>query len=946
MQAIGLLFLFFALGVACRAQDNDGLPPFVEVYWKSARSLPVYGAKNLVVLDPEIAQVSATDDHLEFVGVERGETVILATIDGKQVSTRVRVIARPETPVPPSVLLRQMELGHGMFSTDFQVSNNIGGGSHLSATNSFNWAQPLGENRRFDFSSIFESNTVVQNETFNIRRAAITYYGHKVDFHVFDFNVNVIGSTQNYMSQYAFPDAIDLRGASLTLRGEKNTYTVYGGTTIPFSYLELGATRDVAGFNFQRQQSANLLFYANSTFVNAPQDVTGVLAGRLNSFMQTAGFTYRPSTKWLARSTGGFSNHGGLGEGEVDYTTSRLTAFVAGVSSAPMFPVNQLQSLLSGTSLVRTGVMVTTSRRFGESLFYEHAVTTPVANILRSGSSDFASPGLWVHVAKGQDANFTYTYSRQSGGFGTSNQTGNREDISWHSQFARGISNSAQVDIGSLQDPLGLNSQDQYSFNDSFVMPIRRGNLMFGFQQSRTNPSLVSRINSELGLLSPALQQLFLKDPVSFVEEGDLPPDIRALVEASQPISTGFSVGGQFRPTEKLTVSPMFSYIRSTNGTTQSWSPFFGYGLAYQLNPTLQLRSSMTNVWVLTGRNALPQRTTVFSVGLTKTFSAVPPSFNPLRHGRSIDGQVFRDNNINGVQNPGEPGLGGVAVRLDGGQTVITDKNGRYHFSGVSAGIHDVSIDLDQFQGPVRMTTSNQYQVDLIREHQAEASFGIINFARVMGGVYNDLRFQNFRQPDAKGMPEIRMTLENEGWQRTFVSSGTGDYELDDVPPGQYTLTVDANSLPANYKIAVRSFPINVTPVSTVLEDIPIRALRSIAGKVFLQVASDTPGGKPQLVPMADVKITAGYGIATTDSSGEFLLRDLPAGDLTVTLVPEETPPTEIKIPTGQVRMPPEPIQVQGATIVISNPELVKYLVGKTASQVKSEAAGAPGAAQ
>jgi hypothetical protein len=36
--------------------------------------------------------------------------------------------------------------------------------------------------------------------------------------------------------------------------------------------------------------------------------------------------------------------------------------------------------------------------------------------------------------------------------------------------------------------------------------------------------------------------------------------------------------------------------------------------------------------------------------------------------------------------------------------------------------------------------------------------------------------------------------------------------------------------------------------------------------------------------------------------------------------------------------MPAEPIQVKGATIVISNPDLVPYLVGKTAQEVRDAA--------
>jgi len=86
-------------------------------------------------------------------------------------------------------------------------------------------------------------------------------------------------------------------------------------------------------------------------------------------------------------------------------------------------------------------------------------------------------------------------------------------------------------------------------------------------------------------------------------------------------------------------------------------------------------------------------------------------------------------------------------------------------------------------------------------------------------------------------------------------------------------------------------------------------------------------GGDYNLVPLAGVQITAGYGIAKTDENGNFLLRDLPAGDLTVTLVPVKELEPGMKVPLGQVKMPPEPIQVQGATIVISNPELAPYLV-------------------
>ena len=937
---VGLVFSFLAFSLVASAQVQDSFPPLVEVYWNSARSVSVSGASNVVVLDPEITRVDVSADGLQFYGLSRGETVVLATVAGKQVSCRVRVAARPQQPISPYLLQRQLEMAHGSFSSDVQIANNAGSGSSVSILNSFNWSQSLGEDRRFDFASQFESNSVVQSRPFNIRRAAIFYTGPKVDVHALDFDVSVTGGPRNYASQISFNDTVDLRGASVTWKGDRNRYTVFGGTTIPYYYLVLGSTRDVAGFSFQREHSDNLLLYANSSYINAPIDVFGLEAGRINNFMQTAGLAHRPGKQWYVRATGGISNHGGLGQGEVEYTGNRMSAFVAASASSPLFPLNQLQSLFSGTSFIKTGWMLRNSNWFGESVFYEHSITKPAGAILRGGSSDYLSPGLWLRFLKGQDMNLTYTYSRQNGGFATGASTGNRFDINWHSLFKKGISNAAQFSVGSLQDALQLNSEDRFMFNDTLSLPVKGGSLMLGFQHSRTSPSLVSRVNAELSLLTPALQQLFLKDPVSFVSSANLPPEVRELLEASQPVSTGFTATGQFRLGQKVMVTPTFSFVRATSGTTQSWTPYLGYGLAYHVRPTVQLNSSMTNVWVVNTGQISAQRTTIFSVGATKSFSLMPLSLSPMKHGRSIEGHIFRDSNINGARNPEEPGLAGVAVRLDNGETVWTDKEGRYRFSGVSAGLHQVSIALDQFRDPVRMTTSSQAEVDLIRDKQATVNFGIINFARVMGNIYNDLRFKDFRQPDARGMPEIRMTLQNETWKRNLVTEGTGDFEIDDVPPGQYTLTVDPTSIPANYTIIGRSYPVTVAPVSTVVQDIPVRALRSIAGTVYLQVPSDTPApnAKPKLVPMADVQITAGFGKATTDKNGEFLLRDLPAGDLTVVLVPLRTLPAGMSVPSGKVHMPADPIQVEGATIVISNPELVKYLVGKTAKQVQEQA--------
>src|SRR5215471_17506352 len=180
------------------------------------------------------------------------------------------------------------------------------------------------------------------------------------------------------------------------------------------------------------------------------------------------------------------------------------------------------------------------------------------------------------------------------------------------------------------------------------------------------------------------------------------------------------------------------------------------------------------------------------------------------------------------------------------------------------------------------------------------------------------------------------------------------------------------------------SYVVHIPAVATVVQDIPARALRSISGRIFLKVLADSnapppdtgklkiggvpqsggrtqrggqgshvgdqgPGGQGQgngpdynLVPMVGIQLSAGYGIAISDENGNFLLRDLPAGDLAISLIPVKPVPPDMKVPSGMVRMPPEPIEVQGATIIISNPDLVPYLVGKTADEVRDAAMHPP----
>lgn len=986
MAAIaGILLSMLFVSQPTTAQDNDpnAPPSFVEMYWQSSKTVPAAGITNLIILDPDVAKAEVAHDLIQFFGIGRGETVALGYRDGNPVSIRIRVIPHPPIIISPDALRRQSEMAQGIVGSTAQIFNGAGV-TTVSALNSLSWTQLAGSNGRLDINTQVEDSDVAGGHAFNIRHGAVSFINPSIQVHALDYIVSLTDNgPQHYLSPFSVSDSVELRGAALTLKHGDNQYTFFAGTTIPFFYLTLGSTRDIGGFSLLHKQSKELSFFATTSYINTPTSFLGLSGQRQNDYMQTAGFIYQPGSKWTFQGTGGASNHGGLGRGEVDYITPRLSVFVAGSVSSPLFPLNQVFSLFSGSTAIKSGFTFKSSDRFIESAYYQHTITEAVSNLLHAGSSDYLTPSLAWNLNRNQNFNFSYTFSRNTGGFANQTSTGNRVDGIWRYLFTPQFSNTAEVIVGSLQDPLQLNSEDEFDLRDGLIFPVKGGSMQIQFEHDRRNPSLVEKLNSELNLLAPGLQTLFLQDPVAFVNSGNVPPEVKALLDAQVPINTSISANGQFRLGNKVNFGPNFTVARSSSGTTQSWTPYVGYSLTYQATRTLQFNSGLSNIWVF-NQSLTPQRTTIFSVGFNKAFSAMPvSSIVPAFHnGRMIQGRVFRDGNLNGVFNAGESGLIGIRVELDHGEVAITDEQGRYRFTGVGAGEHHITLNLKQFPGPVRMTTHNEVEVDMIREKAMVVDFGVVDFARLMGNIFNDLRFEGKRQMDSRGVPSVHLILDDGRHTRTIIAESSGAYESHDIPPGDYKLTVDASTLPANYVLPKDSFVVHVPPVSTVVQDIPARALRSISGRVFLKVLVDSNapssdpgklkiGGVPQssvhtqrggqaggqvthmgqqgtggggngsdfnLVPMAGIQLSAGYGVATTDENGNFLLRDLPAGELAISVVPVKPLAEGMTVPSGLVHMPPEPIEVRGATIVISNPDLVPYLVGKTADEVRDAA--------
>ena len=158
----------------------------------------------------------------------------------------------------------------------------------------------------------------------------------------------------------------------------------------------------------------------------------------------------------------------------------------------------------------------------------------------------------------------------------------------------------------------------------------------------------------------------------------------------------------------------------------------------------------------------------------------------------TISGIVFDDANGNGVQDPGEKGIGGVSVKLlnSGGGTVsITETagNGSFRFSDLAAGIYTMEETDPEGYGS---TTNNTVKITVGSGAAATANFGDLPYGTVSGVVYNDTNGNGVQDPGEKGICGVTVNLLNgqNSLFATVTTAGDGVYLFHNVPAGTYTV--------------------------------------------------------------------------------------------------------------------------------------------------------------
>jgi CshA-type fibril repeat protein len=212
-------------------------------------------------------------------------------------------------------------------------------------------------------------------------------------------------------------------------------------------------------------------------------------------------------------------------------------------------------------------------------------------------------------------------------------------------------------------------------------------------------------------------------------------------------------------------------------------------------------------------RNPTPIAYTVSdNTGLVSNPATITITYLPV----TIGDTVFFDANGNGVQDPGEPGIPGVTVTLEGDSngdgipdvlTTVTDANGNYQFASVTAGTYTVIV--TQPAGTVQTydldgVLNNQTTVTVLAgTSNLLADFGYRGTGSIGDRLWIDTNGDGVQDAGEPNLPGVDVTLtidlNDDGdpdYTATATSGPDGSYQFNNLIPGTYTITVDTGDLP------------------------------------------------------------------------------------------------------------------------------------------------------
>ena len=311
-----------------------------------------------------------------------------------------------------------------------------------------------------------------------------------------------------------------------------------------------------------------------------------------------------------------------------------------------------------------------------------------------------------------------------------------------------------------------------------------------------------------------------------------------------------------------------------------------------------------------------------------------------LRQKGGAAGEVFIDLNGNGRREPGEAGLDGVRVYVEGGPETVTRPDGHYRLKGIPEGPAVIRVDPAQIPKGYSFTTPNSQPKLILPRKEQEANFGISTEAEFRGVVFNDLNEDLIYQEGFdRPVQGVRMMLES---GQASLSAADGFYSIRKASPGEHTLSVDVSSIPDGYRTLIpvqQGFQPREGEV--VRQDLPLKAQRSVSGSVYVD-ADGNRGRRPGEKGVEGVRLRLDGQQAVTEADGAFRFTNVQPGRYSL------RPDPSARLPSGYRFASSEPLrlEVPEGPFVRERFDLAVVPVDAAPSAAPVSAAPAPAARQ
>ncbi|HEV7700473.1 MAG TPA: hypothetical protein VGO43_09630 [Pyrinomonadaceae bacterium] len=174
----------------------------------------------------------------------------------------------------------------------------------------------------------------------------------------------------------------------------------------------------------------------------------------------------------------------------------------------------------------------------------------------------------------------------------------------------------------------------------------------------------------------------------------------------------------------------------------------------------------------------------------------------------NIAGRVYQDNDSNGKYDATVDGpQANVVVRVDGSRYVMTDANGVYEFTAMSAGEHQVMLDLTSVRADLTMVDGDSRQLEVSGGRSSNTDFRLVRTGRIAGCVFLDANGNGRLDDGELPLADIRIATAS---GRDAMTDNDGSFSIADLAPGEHAVLIDEKTLPDKLSSASGSLTVKV----------------------------------------------------------------------------------------------------------------------------------------